>query len=1030
MPKSAKKRQAKKDDFQKKKLKVGKKNVPDNHTNTAFNTKTIIVPDQHLAADTSSLQILKDHVSHLSNYSAIARKDALVKIRDLISAEPPLLSRNLGLILNASLPLVTDRVSDMEDDVRRGFLMLISLIAKSQSLENLYPFIPKVATYGVSGMNHIVDDVRLDAVRFVAIWMNKLPDQFVGFASQILPSFISILASERRKISSKSRENTTSKSSNHSSEKTRILVLESLRLFLHNLTKVQHNGSQFQTFAAPKPTETVFYSQGAPLQIYGGRWEDQSRWALDEIFLPGQSTKPSNESGRINMKTETTTKLNKEDSRHSLDTNAIFTELFAMLVDLWLDSASTVFGGSAISDTPILERLSEVLKTMQSLTSFCLQTGMREAEITLAMQSISKHILPYYPFGNNAAGIRNDTTHTALSEMNFILCRLVSDLESGGSANLAAAEGGDKLFVYLIDMITGKQKKKGSNQGLISGESLVHLFPVCQRTLNSGGANRLALMKALTRKNKELSEKSNEWKSLFEFIRFLLIDDEGTSRTIGFEDVEYAKTVRAWVAYLPKALWALSDSNPTLSEATEIQNTLIPFFYFVVPSKGPLFGPFIKLPEQCQLAALHLLYYLPAWPEKLIIALVACLNVPTTVSTVTEAFLETLVERQSISTTALEWDSFFGVSLTVGVVGHSAAELDAMRVDRVGVTVAKLEPLERLISLEGGGTPMQVLKRRRLGEYAWALFKRVSVSEKVVSHVVTDFITHLLDQCLPLDTVIGILVMAKYLALAQESKTELTTIFTESLEEHLVAVVIGAFGFTLKECPDQFENGDDIEDIKTEISILAELNSDYVTKYHGSYIDGSSLWIVMEYCEGGSCLDLIGSSPLNEALVAIIMRGVLSGLEYIHSMGKIHRDIKAANILLTEKGEVKLADFGVSAQSAIRSTKPRPKINIGRSVAFEDDFTPDISPSKKNQAIKMEALYDLLGTLNDDSDRESMSSLVEKLDNLHDQNAHLLESITLALVKSLSASSEENHAPTKPATIDSLLTRYKSKMIP
>ncbi|KAM9486035.1 mitogen-activated protein kinase kinase kinase kinase 4-like isoform 3-T3 [Clarias gariepinus] len=117
---------------------------------------------------------------------------------------------------------------------------------------------------------------------------------------------------------------------------------------------------------------------------------------------------------------------------------------------------------------------------------------------------------------------------------------------------------------------------------------------------------------------------------------------------------------------------------------------------------------------------------------------------------------------------------------------------------------------------------------------------------------------------------------------------------------------------------------DEEEEIKLEINMLKKYSHHRnIATYYGAFIKKSppghddQLWLVMEFCGAGSITDLVKNTKgnwLKEDWIAYISREILRGLAHLHAHHVIHRDIKGQNVLLTENAEVKLVDFGVSAQ--------------------------------------------------------------------------------------------------------------------
>ncbi|KAJ3175025.1 hypothetical protein HDU87_006559 [Geranomyces variabilis] len=143
---------------------------------------------------------------------------------------------------------------------------------------------------------------------------------------------------------------------------------------------------------------------------------------------------------------------------------------------------------------------------------------------------------------------------------------------------------------------------------------------------------------------------------------------------------------------------------------------------------------------------------------------------------------------------------------------------------------------------------------------------------------------------------------------------------------------------------------DQKEAIRKEIDLLRQCSHRNVLQYYGCLPTSDQMWILTDYCAAGSVSDLmeLTEATLSEQQMGVVLAAALEGLVFLHGRGIVHRDLKGANILLTETGEVRIADFGVSEQltgdAAMRRTVVgtpywmSPEVVVGSAYGTEADI--------------------------------------------------------------------------------------------
>ncbi|KAJ3363049.1 Testis-expressed sequence 10 protein [Allomyces javanicus] len=628
----SKKKQKKNSDFSKVKLKVGKaKPAASNATTIELKSRTLVVPGQALTTDKTDVAktrrnlTLKELLSHLRHHNAVVRKEALAGISELMDAHDTLLYQHLGTIMEALVPTMNDE----SPSVRTALLTHMKRVLSSLDSQHIHPFVALFMMYLTSAMTHIFEDIRVDALRFLDLWIEQCPHLLLPHTSQILANYVGMLAG----ADGKSDDLVVAANPNGklSKARVRLTVFYSLARFL-NLVR------EHQASASPKSMPPHLTGMLSPM---GDAMTSGALWHILPPTAPVTAELPFN---LFQMGSEATSSHNATYSLHDpASVRALIDAVTPAVLAFWMESAGPVLSKAQVVAGDNLDVCAAAVQLLSTLFRFLAPDGAVEHEAddgTTAQTWLAtyraktlRHMAPMFPFG---AGKQCDArVRSTLMEMNLHFVEVLARVDPSNMAvamaymkrtfTIAAAAGTDAKAAAAPAMnLTAEQFAvvvPALDACLRISDSLLdrmldwcHRLPMTHPT--RAIATRYLVVKLMGKNPKDI--KSTDLVRTFTL---------GLVRYIWELKLDSPETTTRVLEYLRHALCARLCMTATLR--TQLANGLAAFFS-VATKKGVLYGPFLQASESIQTMVLDTVRYLEKdITEALVKAIVRCLLVPT-----------------------------------------------------------------------------------------------------------------------------------------------------------------------------------------------------------------------------------------------------------------------------------------------------------------------------------------------------------------------------------------------------------------
>ncbi|KZT72744.1 hypothetical protein DAEQUDRAFT_543688 [Daedalea quercina L-15889] len=646
MPKSTKKQKDKAADFSKAKLKLGKgKKAPSNAVDTSFKARSIALPTQSIAQPkdwdkpaTRRKLTFDDLIAQLKHYNTGTRKDAILGLRELFDGYPTLIHTHLtSLVTNC-----TRLIADEDASVRRTLLSFLGWLLPQIPQEDLMPHSPVLLLFTTSAQTHIFPEIRIDAIRFLDLFLEHIPDIVTeGWAQgtgshgrRVLEGYLGVLnAGTTFGEGDTGPAQATSTASVVLSSASKLVVLKSLSSFLnHALSSSNHAGTpsscsiptwfMSSSFASTEAFEafdsllrpTLQPTQGTPPSE---RWTEEADIDINPGSFFGHFTRafaPINEGCTLQDLSDVDVATSGQSSDSSARTSFVAhlaRTLHPTLVSTFLDCAPTVFSPSSGPPETELQMVQVVGEICRCLYGAILREPFTAAKASSTviedLTTILGYFSPYFPFtaGGSALTRRDIKVEQAFQDLNLIYCELTSYLVL--AAPPTAPRNADRkprhkaprlsapaqtlqvarVSGYVVQLLRGEASAPSSLARPVTPAAYSALLPTIWSLLNGEAADTEGgtVLRVVVEHAMKAGSTSLVKRCTIDFLgRLVLLERE--AEYVGAWRVGRAAAddgrLGEWLLHLAQTLWELGANNLPTTE------TILRLFLRLCQRRSPL----------------------------------------------------------------------------------------------------------------------------------------------------------------------------------------------------------------------------------------------------------------------------------------------------------------------------------------------------------------------------------------------------------------------------------------------------------